>query len=149
MHTQKHLLHNNKSLHTRINDKLLVLKKLSPEVYAFSVLNQFWKKSYYRNVNLTHVIPWKFAIEGPVLISKINRRSCCCCCRGRSCRSSSGMCDCLKSKVLCKRVQWRPGVNFINLFLLAFFVNFFGAKLRFSLAPKIRTKKARKKRWWN
>jgi len=40
-------------------------------------------------------------------------------------------------------------IQFHQRFLRAFFVWIFGAKLGFSLAPKIRTKNERKKRWWN
>jgi len=43
------------------------------------------------------------------------------------------------------QVKLTPAINFINLFLQAFFVQNFGTKLHFSLAPKIRTKNAHKK----
>ncbi len=42
-----------------------------------------------------------------------------------------------------------PRCQFHQRFSHMFFVRILGAKLRFSLAPKICTKNAREKRWWN
>jgi len=39
--------------------------------------------------------------------------------------------------------------QFHQRFSRTFFVRIFGTKLHFSLAPKIRMKNAREKRWWN